>query len=201
MVAGIYFLKELLLFIFTKILLGVRSQTRAVAADLLHGRGAVGVSRCADRAGGRDHRRRRLLSGVSSLRVGQALTKPSTTSGTTRHVHELHRSDLDAFRAFLRGLMMHAAVGTALGGVTTQVGEPQNLLIAKQADWEFVEFFVRMAPVSMPVLVVGLADLRAASRSCAGSVTARSCRPACGKCSTSTIASRPQSARRAMLRC
>ena len=89
-------------------------------------------------------------------------------------MHELHRSDLDAFRAFLRGLMMHAAVGTALGGVMTQVGEPQNLLIAKQADWTFVEFFLRMAPVSLPVLVVGLADLRCSSRSCAGSATARS---------------------------
>ena len=61
------------------------------------------------------------------------------------------------FAAFLRGLMMHAGVGTALGGVMTQVGEPQNLLIAKQADWNFVEFFLRVAPVSMPVLVAGLA--------------------------------------------
>jgi NhaB family Na+:H+ antiporter len=36
------------------------------------------------------------------------------------------------------------------------VGEPQNLLIAKEAGWEFAEFFVRMAPVTMPVLAVGL---------------------------------------------
>jgi NhaB family Na+:H+ antiporter len=40
--------------------------------------------------------------------------------------------------------------------VTTQVGEPQNLLIAKQAGWEFAEFFIRMAPVSIPVLLAGL---------------------------------------------
>jgi NhaB family Na+:H+ antiporter len=53
--------------------------------------------------------------------------------------------------------MMHAAVGTALGGVTTLVGEPQNLLIAQVAGWEFVEFFMRMAPVSLPVLGAGLA--------------------------------------------
>ncbi len=59
------------------------------------------------------------------------------------------------FRAFLRSLVMHAAVGTALGGVTTLVGEPQNLLIATIAGWEFVEFFVRMAPVSLPVLAAG----------------------------------------------
>jgi NhaB family Na+:H+ antiporter len=68
----------------------------------------------------------------------------------------LHREDLEQFRAFLRSLMMHGAVGTALGGVTTLVGEPQNLLIAEIMDWEFVEFFKRMAHISMPVLVVGL---------------------------------------------
>ena len=44
---------------------------------------------------------------------------------------ELHRDDLEQFRSFLRSLMMHGAVGTALGGVTTLVGEPQNLLIAE----------------------------------------------------------------------
>jgi NhaB family Na+:H+ antiporter len=47
-------------------------------------------------------------------------------------------------------------VGTALGGVTTLVGEPQNLLIGQVAGWEFIEFFVRMAPVSLPVFVVGM---------------------------------------------
>ena len=75
---------------------------------------------------------------------------------TDDEVADLHREDLEQFRAFLRSLMMHGAVGTALGGVTTLVGEPQNLLIAEIMDWEFVEFFLRMAHISMPVLVVGL---------------------------------------------
>jgi NhaB family Na+:H+ antiporter len=51
---------------------------------------------------------------------------------------------------------MHAAVGTALGGVCTIVGEPQNLIIGKVAGWQFAEFFVRMAPVTLPVFLVGL---------------------------------------------
>lgn len=51
---------------------------------------------------------------------------------------------------------MHGAVGTALGGVTTLVGEPQNLLIADIMGWSFAEFFMRMAHISMPVLIVGL---------------------------------------------
>jgi NhaB family Na+:H+ antiporter len=66
------------------------------------------------------------------------------------------REDLEQFRAFLRNLMMHGAVGTALGGVCTLVGEPQNLLIGEIAGWDFMEFFWHMTPVSMPVLVVGL---------------------------------------------
>jgi NhaB family Na+:H+ antiporter len=71
-------------------------------------------------------------------------------------VHEYHREDLDQFRSFLRSLIMHGAVGTALGGVCTIVGEPQNLLIAERAGWEFMEFFMRMAHVTMPVLAAGL---------------------------------------------
>ncbi len=55
---------------------------------------------------------------------------------------------LEQFRGFLRSLMMHAGVGTALGGVMTMVGEPQNLIIAKAAGWHFGEFFLRMAPVT-----------------------------------------------------
>jgi NhaB family Na+:H+ antiporter len=51
---------------------------------------------------------------------------------------------------------MHGAVGTALGGVCTLVGEPQNLLIATKMNWSFVEFFIKMAPITMPVLVCGL---------------------------------------------
>ena len=66
------------------------------------------------------------------------------------------REDLENFRAFLRNLMMHGAVGTALGGVCTLVGEPQNLLIGEVAGWDFIEFFLRMAPISLPVFAVGL---------------------------------------------
>ena len=77
-------------------------------------------------------------------------------SSADTSIHELHREDLVQFRAFLRSLVMHAAVGTALGGVTTLVGEPQNLLIATVAGWDFIDFFVRMAPVSLPVFAVGL---------------------------------------------
>ncbi|HQN20671.1 MAG TPA: hypothetical protein PKV86_16080, partial [Syntrophobacteraceae bacterium] len=71
-------------------------------------------------------------------------------------IGEDHQTDLRVFRGFLRNLVMHGAVGTALGGVTTLVGEPQNLLIAHTMGWCFGEFFIRVAPVSIPVLITGL---------------------------------------------
>ena len=50
---------------------------------------------------------------------------------------------------------MHAGVGTALSGMT-MVGEPQNLIIADQASWQFGEFIIRMLPITAPVFVFGL---------------------------------------------
>ena len=155
MVAGIYFLRELLLFTFTKILLGVRSQlalalamclTSAVLSAFLDALTVVAVL---------------ITIGAGFYQVFHRFASGKQydaehDAGHDEGVQELHRSDLDAFRAFLRGLMMHASVGTALGGVMTQVGEPQNLLIAKHAGWTFVEFFRAMAPVSLPVLGAGL---------------------------------------------
>ena len=86
-----------------------------------------------------------------------ASSRPGDNLQDDSHVEAHNRDVLEQFRAFLRSLMMHAGVGTALGGVMTMVGEPQNLIIAKAAEWHFGEFFLRMAPVSVPVLVCGLA--------------------------------------------
>ncbi len=155
MVAGIYFLREMLLFTFTKILLGVRSK---VLLSLLFSFSAAFLSAFLDAL--------TVTAVIITVAAGFFGVYHKVASGkkfdhdhdptTDDQVVELHRSDLENFRAFLRSLMMHGAVGTALGGVTTLVGEPQNLLIAEVMDWEFVEFFLKMAHISMPVLVVGL---------------------------------------------
>ncbi len=156
MVAGIYFMKNLLLYIFTKLLLGVRSK---VTLSVLFAFVAAFLSAFLDAL--------TVTAVVISVAVGfygiyhkVASGKKFTSDhdhGTDDEVHELHREDLDAFRSFLRSLIMHAAIGTALGGVCTLVGEPQNLLIAARASWEFGEFFLRMAPSTIPVLIAGLA--------------------------------------------
>ena len=155
MVAGIYFLREMLLFTFTKILLKVRSK---VLLSLLFSFSAAFLSAFLDAL--------TVTAVIITVAVGFYGVYHKVASGkkfdhdhdatTDDQVVELHRGDLELFRAFLRSLMMHGAVGTALGGVTTLVGEPQNLLIAKIMGWDFVEFFLKMAHISMPVLVVGL---------------------------------------------
>ncbi|MDH3614654.1 MAG: sodium/proton antiporter NhaB [Gammaproteobacteria bacterium] len=155
MVAGIYFLREMLLYVFTKILLGVRSK---VLLSVLFSFTAAVLSAFLDAL--------TVTAVIITVAVGFYGVYHKVASGKKfEHDHdhgsdtqiiELHREDLAQFRSFLRNLMMHGAVGTALGGVTTLVGEPQNLLIAKIMGWEFLEFFLVMAHISMPVLAVGL---------------------------------------------
>lgn len=157
MVAGIYFMKNLLLFVFSRLLTGIRSKTLLslmfcfVSAFLSAFLDALTVTAVI------------ISVSVGFYGVFHKVASGKTFSGDHDHDHgsdgevvELHREDLDKFRAFLRSLLMHAAVGTALGGVMTMVGEPQNLLIAQKANWQFIEFFMRMLPVTAPVLVFGL---------------------------------------------
>ena len=59
------------------------------------------------------------------------------------------------FRGFLCNLIMHSAVGTALGGTLTIVGEPQNMMIGTKMGWNFVEFFMHCGPIALPVVLVG----------------------------------------------
>jgi NhaB family Na+:H+ antiporter len=158
MVAGIYFMKDLLLFIFTKLLVNVKSK---VLLSLTFSLTAAVLSAFLDAL--------TVTAVIITVGVGFYTIYHRVASGkdyVAEHdhmddnaLHELNREDLEGFRAFLRSLVMHAALGTALGGVTTLVGEPQNILIASRAGWEFAEFFIRMAPVTMPVLATGLLTL------------------------------------------
>ncbi|MGK2924023.1 MAG: sodium/proton antiporter NhaB [Lysobacterales bacterium] len=155
MVAGIFFLKDLLLYIFTKILIRIQSKTllslmfcfvSAVLSAFLDALTVTAVIITV--AAG-------LYSVYHKVTSGKGFDEDHDHADDTGIGTET-RSDLERFRAFLRTLMMHGAVGTALGGVCTLVGEPQNLLIGEIAGWQFMEFFLRVAPVSLPVFAVGL---------------------------------------------
>ena len=156
MVAGIYFMKNLLLFLFTKILISVRSKMLlsllfcGVAALLSAFLDALTVTAVliAVAVG--------FYSVYHRVASNRSHRQHDHDHSSDEHVVEYHREDLDQFRAFLRSLIMHGAVGTALGGVCTLVGEPQNLLIAEKAGWEFLQFFTVMAPVTLPAFAAGL---------------------------------------------
>ena len=173
MVAGIYFMKDLLLLTFTKLILGVRSKSVLallfclVAAVLSAFLDALTVTAVI------------ITVAVGFYGVYHKVASAGPGDGSTLDPDEdpRHREHLEQFRAFLRSLLMHGAVGTALGGVCTLVGEPQNLLIAGVAGWDFVEFFRLMAPVSMPVLACGLLTCLLLEKTCWFGYGARLPRP------------------------
>lgn len=139
MVAGIHFLKDLLLVAFSRLLIAIRDKR------------LLALAFCS-------------LSAVLSAFL-DALTVMAVIIaviggflGIYQQVESaLEGAELERFRSFLRDLLMHAAVGTALGGACTLVGEPQNLLIGTIMDWDFAEYAWRMAPVAWPVAVAGFA--------------------------------------------
>jgi NhaB family Na+:H+ antiporter len=156
MVAGIYFMKDLLLYIFTKLVVSVRSKA---VLSLAFTFAAAFLSAFLDAL--------TVMAVVIAVAMGFYSIYHKVASGkdsSSEHdinddnqVHEVNRQELEDFRAFLRNLLMHASIGTALGGVCTMVGEPQNLIIAERASWQFGEFFLRMLPVTLPVFFAGLA--------------------------------------------
>lgn len=137
MVAGVYFLRDLLFFLFSRLFVHVRSKTLlsllfcGVAAGLSAFLDALTVMAVI----------MMVVAGLWALREQVGPEAPETR---------------DALRRFSHTILMHGAIGTVLGGVLTMVGEPQNLLIAHVMGWDFGEFFARMLPVTLPVLIAGL---------------------------------------------
>ena len=156
MVAGIYFMKNLMLTIFTKLLLSVRSKT---LLSLLFCFSAALLSAFLDAL--------TVTAVLIGVMIGFYRIYHAVISGDDfrnqehnykddSQINTLNANELENFKGFLRDLVMHGAVGTALGGVCTTVGEPQNLVIAGKAGWDFMEFFFQMAPITMPILFTGL---------------------------------------------
>ncbi len=150
MVAGTYFMKPLLIFIFGKVFTKIKSKllllllfvsisalisafldaVPIMAVLIIGSVGFYGVYG-------------KIYSGLEDYNENMTLDK-DVLSGET----------LVQFKSFLRSLIMHGAVGTALGGVCTLVGEQQNLLIGERMEWDFAEFFFRMAPITIPFFSV-----------------------------------------------
>lgn len=142
MVAGIFFMQDLLLAVFGRLLLSLRRKwllslgfcvAAAFLAAFLDALTVIAV----------------VITVVGGF---YAVYEQTARAGRPA----LSETELEQFRAFLRSLMMHAAVGTTLGGVYTLVGQPQNLLVGEVMGWNFAEFARRMTPVALPVLATGL---------------------------------------------
>jgi len=153
MVAGIHFMQDLLSWIFTKILTSIRSKIwlsvtfTFVGAFLSAWLDALTVTAVM------------IAVAIAFYNIYTSASlddRAPDKSKSNDERKELAREDFENFSGFLRNLLMHGVVGTALGGMSTQVGEPQNLIIASQMGWSFIEFYLKMAHVSIPVLIVGL---------------------------------------------
>ncbi|MGH8363268.1 MAG: sodium/proton antiporter NhaB [Gammaproteobacteria bacterium] len=146
MVAGIFFMQDLLLVVFTRLLLGLRRKW------------VLSLSFCLVAAF--------LAAFLDALTViAVVITVIGGFFAVYQRANEARggggvgEAELEQFRAFLRSLMMHAAVGTTLGGVITLVGQPQNLLVGDIMGWNFGEFVWRMTPVALPVVAAGLSTV------------------------------------------
>ncbi|MBU1425425.1 MAG: sodium/proton antiporter NhaB [Gammaproteobacteria bacterium] len=155
MVAGVHFLRGMLYRMISHILLGIRSRILLNLVVIV----VVSVfSAFLDAL--------TLLAVLVAVSIGfyEVYHKAVSSKGyhedpdlTDDYVDELHRADLEQFRAVLRSMLMHGAIGTAIGGVCTLVGEPENIVIGTEAGWSFMEFFMHAAPSTIPTLLAGFA--------------------------------------------
>ncbi len=145
MVAGIYYIKDVLVVVFTKIFLSIRHKA------------LLSLAFC-------------IVSAVLSAFL-DALTLMAIIIAVCFNFYAIFRRvagayeqssgrespEMEEFCGFLRNIVMHGAVGTILGGTMTIVGEPQNLMIGTMMGWSFTEFFLRCSVVSVPAALAGFA--------------------------------------------
>ncbi|HEX5056869.1 MAG TPA: sodium/proton antiporter NhaB [Gammaproteobacteria bacterium] len=154
MVAGVHFLREMLFRIISRILLGIRSRiflnfvTISVVALLSAFLDALTILAV-------------LMATATGFyevynRAVPGVRYEGEPDPDDAYINSLQRKDLNDFRAMLRSLLMHGAVGTTIGGVFTLVGEPQNVMIGHEAGWNFVEFTRHVSTVALPTLLAGM---------------------------------------------
>ena len=152
MVSFIYFMKPLLTFVFAKLIVNVRSKWML---SLVFSVMAAFLSAFLDAL--------TVTAVLIAVFVALYGVYEKTRSANIANIYHdgasgqgvLSDDSLEKFRAFVRSLVMHGAIGTALGGVTTMVGEPQNLLIADKMGWDFIQFAQEMSHVTIPAVIAG----------------------------------------------
>eukprot|EP00501_MAST-03F_sp_TOSAG23-6_P000417 GSMAST32.ASY1.ANO1.429.1 assembled CDS len=142
-VASIHFLNNILLYVFTNILIGVADKrllslvfliATAVLSAFLDALTVVAVvsSVCTG------------FLGVYYHVCKTHLTNKSSEVSNSIFSHQEIQNNIEDFKSFLRSLI---AVGTVCGGITTTVAEPQNLIISDRLNWGMIDFFLKLLPV------------------------------------------------------
>ena len=158
MVAGIYFMKDFLSWVFTKVLFSTKSKIKlslmfaCLGAFLSAWLDALTVTAVMIAVGISFYEIYNDIpfdEKILPLKEGNILSVLDTADNYDNE-RKILKEDLKNFQGFLRNLLMHGAVGTAL------VGEPQNLLIGNMVGFNFSTFFIKMAHISIPVIFTGL---------------------------------------------
>ncbi len=139
MVAGIYFLKDLLFEQFSKLFLRVHSKALLSVSFMV---ASAFLSA--------------FLDALTVIAVVLTVLFAFYEIVDKLEDKSVSEEDMGSFKGFIRNILMHSGIGTALGGVSTMVGEPQNLIIAAKVEWGFAEFASNMLHVSFPVLIAGV---------------------------------------------
>ncbi|MCL2726273.1 MAG: hypothetical protein FWD69_17765 [Polyangiaceae bacterium] len=144
MVAGIYYIKDVLFLLFTKLFISVRKK---YLVSFLFCVIAACTASFLDAL--------TLLAVLIAVCFNFYAIYHRVASAFPDDPKSPANAEFDELRGFLRNLIMHSAVGTALGGTLTLVGEPQNLMIGTKMGWSFVEFFKHCGIIAVPVALVG----------------------------------------------
>ena len=137
MIAGIYFIKDIILVLVTKLFLSIRKK---------HILSLTFCFICA------------CLSAFLGLITLAAITVAVGFNFYTIYYkvasnNVANEEEFEEFRGFLRNLVIHGAIGATIGGTMTIVGEPQNLMIATKMQWSFGDFFMHNYIVSIPTAI------------------------------------------------
>ncbi|MDR1489717.1 MAG: sodium/proton antiporter [Desulfovibrio sp.] len=145
MVAGIYYIKDVIFVVFTRLFLSIKKKYLLSLAFCIV---SASLSAFLDAL--------TLMAVIIAVCFNFYAVFHKTAAVYTQETGAEHE-DFEEFRGFMRNIVMHGAIGTALGGTITLVGEPQNLMIGTMMNWSFIEFFAHCSVVSIPVALIGTA--------------------------------------------
>lgn len=140
MVSAIYFIKDVLFIVMTKLLLTFRKKYILSLLFCLI---------CASLSA--------FLDALTLVAIAIAVCFNFYAIYYRVESHSGKTQEMEEFSGFLRNLIIHGTVGTIIGGTMTIVGEPNNMMIGTKAGWSFMGFITHCSPISVPAAIAGFA--------------------------------------------